>query len=105
MRRIHSGATPLSLNRNREQTRALIPLKLVLHELHLDQWHRTQRLGPCVDPEGQIDPSCFEKTVVCPAPAHLAGRGIDVRHGESVLWRIGGRRPRNSSWTMGVRKM
>jgi hypothetical protein len=39
------GTRPLSLNGSREQTRALIPLKLALHELHPDQGRRTQRLG------------------------------------------------------------
>ena len=39
------GNRPLSLNGSREQTRALIPLKLALHELHPDQGRRTQRLG------------------------------------------------------------
>jgi hypothetical protein len=39
------GTTPLSLNGGREQTRALIPLKLALHELHPDQGRRTQCLG------------------------------------------------------------
>jgi len=33
------------LNGSREQTRALIPLKLALNELHPDQGRRTQRLG------------------------------------------------------------
>jgi len=36
---------PSSSNGSREQTRALIPLKLALHELHPDQGGRAQRLG------------------------------------------------------------
>jgi hypothetical protein len=36
---------PLGLNGSCEQARALIPLKLALHELHPDQGRRSQRLG------------------------------------------------------------